>query len=582
VDKLFSRLRIGEKIGLGFGLVSLLFIGVIWRYHHTLQSVLGDYEQLHAVFEARKSLAFEIGIELAAAREAEKDFLIRREERFATKVDARLQALRGKLDALAQVDRQSRQTAEAIRGLAIVYQERFQAIAEAWRIIGLDENSGLQGAFREKVHRLQELSANFNVDPLFTQLLQIRRSEKDLALRGGELVYRDRVRRLVVGLRELVDTSDLQEATKQALLAELAIYAETFEAYADRVLAGEDAGGGKGPFRDAAHRIEAILNSRYVPNLEATVLKLRRREKDYLLRGDEIYPQMVVEIARDIRGQIAASPIADADKALLVGLLDDYEPGFLALVEQNTRIATLEREMNEAANRVAPLIERNVDQANRLMAARVSDIAETSRESAHLSLIILGCALVLGIFFTLAITGRIVRPVRRMADVLDDLTYEHSSKRIPAVAGGRDEINAMAHSLNTLAEHRATFLAWWNASMREARALRDVHDAADDEARQEALSGLRAAVIAQVQQLNAIRGRLLRYAEQILEVAKRLRAAPHRGSVEAAETLDHAARALATLLDVVAEDAAPGSTSLGLPGPSGDAGGLEGGGKRSG
>ena len=52
VSKLTSKLRIGEKIGLGFGLVGLLFLLVIWRYHHTLQGALDNYRVLQEVYEA--------------------------------------------------------------------------------------------------------------------------------------------------------------------------------------------------------------------------------------------------------------------------------------------------------------------------------------------------------------------------------------------------------------------------------------------------------------------------------------------------------------------------------------------------
>ena len=33
---LARKLRIGEKIGFGFGIVGLLFLGVVWQYHDTL------------------------------------------------------------------------------------------------------------------------------------------------------------------------------------------------------------------------------------------------------------------------------------------------------------------------------------------------------------------------------------------------------------------------------------------------------------------------------------------------------------------------------------------------------------------
>ena len=158
------------------------------------------------------------------------------------------------------------------------------------------------------------------VDRLYTLLLQIRRSEKDLALRQ-DAAYRERVRTLIAEFREQVETSGLNDAIRAKLLAELTAYATSFEPYADSALKAGNVAGGKGPFRDAAHRIEAMLNAYHVPKLEASVLQLRRREKDFLLRGDETYPPMVVEIADAIRAQIARSLIADADKALLLSLI---------------------------------------------------------------------------------------------------------------------------------------------------------------------------------------------------------------------------------------------------------------------
>lgn len=564
MDKLASRLRIGEKIGLGFALVGLLFVGVVWQYHQTLQSVLGDYHQLQG-FELRKSLALEIEIELAAVRDAEKSFLIERRESFAGEVDQRLQTLLGKIAALAAVDQDSRQTAALLQELVTTYQQSFEAVAGAWRIMGLDENSGLQGAFREKVHHLQELSAAYNVDRLYTLLLQIRRSEKDLALRQ-DAAYRERVRKLLGELRQLLETSELQAAVRQQLLAELATYARTFEPYAERALKSGNIEGGKGPFRDAAHHIEAILNAYHVPNLETSVLQLRRREKDFLLRGDDSYPPMVVAIARSIRAQIAESALSDADKTLLTGLLHDYQRDFLALVAQTSSIATLTREMNSAADRVAPLVKQNVDQANQVMASRVAEIDQSSQESARFSLLLMSCAIVLSVVLALAITARIVRPVRQMAGLLDGLAYGRPSDHVPTISGGRDEINSMGESLNALVDHRTTFLRWWKESMDEVSARRELLGASTDEEKDEAMQDLRRATIARLQQLNAIRGRLLRHGEQVIEVAQRLQSAPGSLTAEDAKSLEHAAEGIATLFEVLAMEQVPAGDSAATPG----------------
>lgn len=551
-----SKLRIGEKLGLGFGLVGLLFVGVVWHYQQTLGAVLDDYRQLHDVFERRKSLAFEIEIDMAAAREAELNFLSQRKEQFAAKVELHLHDLRKNVALLAAVDEQSRQTATELEALTATYEAAFRAVADAWRSMGLDENSGLQGNFRERIHRLHDLSGNYNVDRLYTTLLQIRRSEKDLALRRDP-VYRDRVRRLVVEFRQLVETSALQPAVKEKLLAELGVYTRTFEPYADSVLRTGNPDGGKGPFRDAAQRIEALLDAHHVSNLEASVLALRRWEKDFLLRGDESYAQRVVETARSIRAQIAASTIADADKALLTSLLRDYQRSFLVLVSRRAIIADLIGEMDAAANRVVPLIQQNVAQADQSMASRVTEITESSQASMRRGLIVVAAAIALATLFSVMIARTIVRPVRQMAGLLDDLAFGTPTGRVPTVAGGRDEINAMGESLNALMDHRANFLEWWKASMNEVTALRNLAAASTEAERDEANRELYAAEIATVQQINAIRGRLLQHSERLVEVARRARTGSGKLSADDATALEHSARGVAVLLEALATDAKP-------------------------
>ena len=555
MDEISSKLRVGEKIGIGFALIALLFVGVVWHFHQTLQAVLADHQQLQSVFEARKSLALEIEVTMARARNAEGNFLLRHHERFAGEVDHRLQAMRDKVAALAAVDPQSQQTAKALQEAMTAYHESFRAVAKAWRIMGLDENSGLQGAFRDKIHRLQELAARYNVDRLQTVLLQIRRSEKDLALRQDP-AYGERVRKLIREFRQLIERSDLSGPVQQKLLAELATYARSFEPYAESALKSGNVGGGKGSFRDAAHRIEAILDAHYVPDLETSVLELRRREKDFLLRGGEAYPQMMAEIARKIHAQIATSPLSAADKSLLDGLLRDYEQGFRDLVSQHNSIVQLTREMDAAAEQVAPLIKENIDQANQLMAARIAEIAADSRASIRLDLIVLACAIGLAIVFATAITVRIVRPVRQMAGLLDDLAFGTPTTRVKVFAGGRDEINAMAESVNALIDHRATFLGWWKSSMDELSARLALESASTQEAQDEAITDLRAATNARLRQLNAIRSRLLLHARNMVDISRRIRVA---GSVQNddGKALEHATQAMETLLEVLPLDDQP-------------------------
>ncbi len=552
MNKLTTKLRIGEKIGLGFGVIGLVFLGVIWFYDLTLRGVVTDYQELNAVYAARQSYAFEIESRLAAMRGAEERFLLRRELRFADEARRQMVRLQEQIGRLAAIDGESRASAAEIGAQAQDFISRFEAIVAAWEKRGLDEDSGLQGAFRDAVHELEARAGNYNVDRPYLLLLQIRRSEKDLGLRRDPQ-YRARVNGLLDEMASTVAASDLPESVKQTLAREIATYRVEFDAYAELALAEQDIGGGKGPFRDAAHRIEAILYSHYIPGMETQILQLRRREKDYLLRRDDRYVAMVKQIAGGLRDQVNASNISGEEKAQLGGLLDAYERDFQALVEQDRHIARLTAEMDAAAARITPLVEDNLTQAKALVDEMSARIAAASADRARLSLLIAFAATVLGALFAFLLTVRIVRPVREMAGLLERLTHENPTERIAADPSGRDEINAMAISLNTMADHKATFFNWWRSSMQEAIALRDLHAGATDGERLEAAEELRTATMAKLQQINAIKGRLLRLVERIRYLAARTQGEHPVLTREDGAQLRNAAEDIATLVSVVDE-----------------------------
>jgi methyl-accepting chemotaxis protein len=110
----------------------------------------------------------------------------------------------------------------------------------------------------------------------------------------------------------------------------------------------------------------------------------------------------------------------------------------------------------------------------------------------------------------------------------------------------------MAESLNTMADHRATFVAWWKASMDEAIALRELHEAETTCDRDEALQELRTAAHAKMRQINAIRSQIAQFNQRMLDTAQRLKSGRHGSAIAAeAEILENSAQQVATLLEVV-------------------------------
>ncbi len=422
MSRLASRLRIGEKIGLGFGLVILIFIGVIAHDQAALVHLNADYERLHAVYGARQSYAFGIERRLGAIRAARADFLMTRRLDAVAEVTRQAGALDAEAEGLARLDETSLQAAAEIRSLVADYLTRFEAIVEAWRLKGLDEESGLQGAFRRTAHELEGLAAS----------------------------------------------------------------------------------------------------SEQIAGLETAILQLRRREKDYLLRGEDTYVAMVDEILARTAALAAQAPLADPDREALQARLRAYGRDFHALIEQDRRIGGLTGAMEQAAGRITPLVEANLVEADRLMDEMTAAIAERASTRARVNLMIALGATLLGVVFAVMITSRIVRPVRKVAELLDRLTTETPRERIPTVPGARDEIDAMAASLNTLVDHKATFVAWWRTAMREAVALRDLHAADGTSECARAALELRSAVAARLEQIEDACARIRDYGERIHREADRL------------------------------------------------------------
>lgn len=553
MGKWSRSLRIGEKIGFGFGIVGLLFLGVIWGYHSTLQQALSDYRQLHDVYGARKTEAMLIESSMLRAQHAEKNFVLSRDDAFAQKVHKSLQqalAAAAKMQAVEDTPVSERMS-ELING----YGRRFRDVVEAWRLKGLDHNSGLQGAFRDSVHELEDMAGQLKVDQLYLLLLQIRRGEKDLGLRR-EAQYQERVLELIQEFSAEVAASGLDDGLKSRLFHEIAVYRETFEQYAEIVLGDPQPHPGKGPFRQAAHRIEALLKARYLSGLGEDILQVRRREKDYLLRDDKKYVGMAIGELDQIAAQVKTSAISEADKTRFTFLLDNYRRDFLALVDQNDRIGRLNEQMLVAVSEIVGLVEANVKSADRAMTATRANIDAVTSRNEQAMLWVAVVATLLGIFLAFAITLSIVRPLLRMAGLLDRLAAEQPADRVPFFPGGRDEVNLMAGSVNAMADHKAGFIDWWKATMREADACERLQELMqqpqESDERRQVEEELRQAALAREELLREQHQSIHQLVDRIIDKAEALLEDARPGSNEVAlNTIRYSARSVQTKLEMV-------------------------------
>ncbi len=555
MGKWARKLRIGEKIGFGFGIVGVLFLGVIWGYHATLEQALNDYRQLHDMHGVRKTEAMLIESSMLRAQHAEKSFILGRDEAHARAVHGSLEQALAATRRLGAVEENP--AAQRLGELIDGYGQRFQDVVDAWRLKGLDHDSGLQGAFRDSVHELEDMAERFKVDRLYLLLLQIRRGEKDLGLRREEL-YRARVLQLVEDFSAEVADSGLDEGMKARLLHEISVYRDTFEQYARTVLDDPQPHAGKGPFRQAAHRIEDLLGAHYLSGLGEDILQLRRREKDYLLRDDKQYVDMAIAKLDQMTGQVNRSAIAEDDRTRFVFLLDQYRRDFLALVSQNDRIERLHKDMLAAVAEIVDLVEAKVAGADQAMQATRLNVDRLTARNERAMLWVVVIATLLGVFLAFSITASIVRPLRRMAGLLDRLAAEEPTERVRFFPGGRDEVNLMAGSVNAMADHKAGFIAWWKATMREADAcerLQELMQTPQAPAeRAEAEEELQQALLARKELLQEQHREIHQLVDRIIDNAETLLEAARPGSQEVTlNTIRYSARSVQTKLEMVAD-----------------------------
>ncbi len=412
---LYKNMKIGVKIGLGFGLFGILFCIVVGKYHTSLISTQSGYDSLLKFTETKKSHSCNINISMLQARRSEKDFLARKDLKYIERVNNSVKQIITEAELIKKIEQEqgdSTETTEAIVKNIQLYETSFLAIVKAWNRKGLDYKSGLQGSFRETSHQLEAKIKNFDTNVLKITLLQIRRAEKDYNLRGKDK-YIVKIKDLVNLFKTQVSKSTLNEQNKSDLEKEIEIYHKTFAQYVQEKKDNKGVNEAAGKFREAAHAIEASLDSSYVDNIITDYLMLRRHEKDYLLRTAAKYVDKVSSTLDTIKINVEASTIDENDKSELHNIIDEYWKTFSELVQEDKGLTVLTAEMREAVHQIEPLIEKNLKDTSLKMIEISSSIDNDVNKSITMALWISAVAIILAIIFAIVIVRSITIPLTK-------------------------------------------------------------------------------------------------------------------------------------------------------------------------
>jgi methyl-accepting chemotaxis protein len=241
---LLSFGRISHKVAAigAIGVLGLAAVAAIYFTGNAAQRVHRDTAQ---AARAISRLSAESAVALLDARRAEKDFLLRSDDRYVKRHGEVVRLAAATLDALAQAVARANlpevaRQLEAVRQGFDLYVKNFAALADARNRQGLDENSGLQGALRKSVHEIEGKLAAFDDARLNAAMLLMRRHEKDFILRG-DTKYRDEFLKSGAEFARLTASATIPDAVKRELGEKLEAYRKDFLAWTEGTAASVQA-----------------------------------------------------------------------------------------------------------------------------------------------------------------------------------------------------------------------------------------------------------------------------------------------------------------------------------------------------
>jgi methyl-accepting chemotaxis protein len=254
------------------------------------------------------------------------------------------------------------------------------------------------------------------------QLLQARRAEKDFLLRSeAEYIAKARghateLEKALDGLRDS-NASDRQREQLAQMLAATAAYRDAFDRMAATAVElglNEDEGL-QGKLRDAVHAIESVLKKSDKVPLSASMLMMRRREKDFILRGDGKYVTLLNEETVAFRKLLGGTKgITPAARQEIEQNLEIYRKTFNEYADKALQLAKEKHTVSEASHALERLIEA-------LRTAGLANYSEQTEAAAQFRVVhrwALGAGLLAASLISVVVLWWLNRSIRRSIGVV--------------------------------------------------------------------------------------------------------------------------------------------------------------------
>lgn len=322
----------------------------------------------------------------------------------------------------------------------------------------------------------QGIQVRRSSDQMIVSLLQARRAEKNFLLRwqteGFGTAYTNYVPTFlqeVAAVRKEIGTLTLFAETAattstgdvtqtqyigniNSLTLALNDYVKSFDdivsAYRKRGF--DENTGFQAELRSSASKIETIIFEQAgLEQLEITYLQIRRNEKDYLLRGDQVYIDNINKLVSQMKVEIATTEqLEPFEKDEIVTQLDTYIATFNGLIELDKNIAIYNDKLISSARAIEPLGGNLEALGEQLAADDIKAAQANSTQTFTFSIITILILLVISTALAITLSRQITRPILALTDTAKEISGGKFD--IQAQVNSSDEVGTLARTFNIM------------------------------------------------------------------------------------------------------------------------------------
>jgi methyl-accepting chemotaxis protein len=231
--RFFPRFRIGLKIQIAMlGILGVLLTGAICLVGLNLVAVAQSQSDQSVNLRLH---VLGLSANYLEAGQVATEFLRKPDEKLIDRHAGIVEAALGHMSEIENFvekleDGDPLKQISALRSGLNLYQTRFHNLVSIQRVLGLNENQGLQGKLNSAVRQIESKLAEFNQPKLSILMLTMRRHEKDFILRGDEK-YGDEFSKRRSEFGDALTASDLAAGVQSELSSLMKSYNDSFVAF---------------------------------------------------------------------------------------------------------------------------------------------------------------------------------------------------------------------------------------------------------------------------------------------------------------------------------------------------------------